>query len=62
MIVAPFFYKIFKMTEKNTEDQRPSKMIGVVFPKARYGVIIAIIIIIGVNLIYYKETIFSFFK
>jgi len=50
------------MTEKNNVDQRPSKMIGVVFPKARYGVIIAIIIIIGVNLIYYKETIFSFLK
>ena len=49
------------MTENNKE-QRPSKMIGVVFPKARYGVIIAIIIIIGVNLIYYKETIFSFLK
>ena len=49
------------MTEKNKE-QRPSKMIGVVFPKARYGVIAAIIIIIGVNLIYYKEIIFSFLK
>ena len=59
--MAPFFYKIFIMTEKNKE-QRPSKMIGVVFPKARYGVIAAIIIIIGVNLIYYKETIFSFLK
>ena len=50
------------MTENNNEDQRPSKMIGVVFPKAKYGVILAIIIIIGVNLIYYKETILSFFK
>ena len=49
------------MTEKNKE-QRPSKMIGVVFPKARYGVIAAIIIIIGVNLILYKDTIFSFLK
>ena len=35
---------------------------GVVFPKAKYGVILAIIIIIVVNVIYYKETIFSFFK
>ena len=26
------------MTENNNEDQRPSKMIGVVFPKAKYGV------------------------
>ena len=43
--MAPFFYKIFKMTENNKEEQRPSKMIGVVFPKAKYGVIVAIIII-----------------
>ena len=46
----------------NNEDLRPSKMRGVVFPKAKYGVIAAIIIIILVNLIYYKETVFSFFK
>ena len=50
------------MTENNNRDQRPSKMIGVLFPKAKYGVIVAIVIIISVNLIYYKETIFSFFK
>jgi hypothetical protein len=50
------------MIDKNKEEQRPSKMIGVIFPKAKYGVIAAIIIIIGVNLIYYKETIFSFLK
>ena len=60
--MAPFFIEKFNMIENNNEDQRPSKMIGVLFPKAKYGVIIAIIIIISVNLIYYKETIFSFFK
>jgi hypothetical protein len=60
--VVPFFIEKFNMTENNNESQRPSKMIGVVFPKAKYGVIVAIIIIIAVNLIYYKETIFSFFK
>jgi len=60
--VAPFFIEKLNMTENNNEDQRPSKMIGVLFPKAKYGVIAAIIIIISVNLIYYKETIFSFFK
>ena len=49
------------MKEENKE-LRPSKMQGVAFPKAKYGVILAIIIIILVNLIYYKETIFSFFK
>ena len=48
--------------EKNNEELRPSKMRGVAFPKAKYGVISAIIIIIVVNLIFYKETIFSFFK
>ena len=60
--MAPFFIKKFNMTENNNEDQRPSKMIGVLFPKAKYGVIAAIIIIISVNLIYYKDTIFLFFK
>ena len=50
------------MTENNNEKQRPSKMIGVLFPKAKYGVIAALIIIIGVNLIYYKEAIISFLK
>jgi len=60
--VAPFFIEKFNMTENNNRDQRPSKMIGVLFPKAKYGVIAAIIIIISVNLVYYKETIFSFFK
>ena len=47
------------MTEDNKEGQRPSKMIGVVFPKAKYGVIAAIIIIVVVNIIYYKEFLIS---
>jgi len=34
----------------------------VVFPKAKYGVILAIIIIILVNLIYYKDKISNFFS
>ena len=46
--------------ENNNEELRPTKMRGVAFPKAKYGVILAVIIIIVVNLIYYKETIFSF--
>ena len=50
------------MSEDQKEQLRPSKMRGVAFPKAKYGVILAIILIIIVNLIYYKETIFSFFK
>ena len=48
--------------DNNNEELRPTKMRGVVFPKAKYGVIVAVIIIICVNKILYKETIFSFFK
>ena len=47
------------MTENDNENLRPSKMRGVAFPKAKYGVILAIIIIILVNLIYYKEEIIN---
>ena len=48
--------------ENNNEELRPSKMRGVAFPKAKYGAMLAVIIIIVVNLIFYKETIISFFK
>ena len=47
---------------KDNKERRPSKMRGVAFPKAKYGAILAVIIIIVVNLIFYKETIISFFK
>ena len=46
-------FKIAK--EKKNEELRPTKMRGVAFPKAKYGVIAAIIIIVIVNLIYYKD-------
>jgi hypothetical protein len=49
------------MADDNDENLRPSKMRGVLFPKAKYGVILAIIIIIVVNIIYYKDEIFSLF-
>jgi len=59
----PFLIFNQKMSEENNnEELRPTKMRGVAFPKAKYGVILAVIIIIVVNIIYYKETIFSFFK
>ena len=50
------------MNENNQENQRPSKMRGVVFPKAKYGVIAAIIIIVGGNIFYYKEFLISLIK
>ena len=54
-----------KMTEINSEEDEkktPSRMARLAWPKAKYGVILAVIIIIIVNLIYYKEVIFSLFK
>ena len=62
MNVAPFFYNLIIMNEDKNEELRPTKMRGVAFPKAKYGVILAIILIVVVNFILYKETIFSFFK
>ena len=53
-----------KMEENNQREQQnktPSKMARLAWPKAKYGVIIAIIIIVVVNLIYYKDVIKSFF-
>ena len=50
------------MSEDNKQELRPSKMRGVAFPKAKYGVIIAIIIIVVVNLIYYKDFLISLIK
>ena len=57
----PFFLQKI-MTDKDNEELRPTKMRGVAFPKAKYGVIAAIIIIVVVNLIYYKEFFLSFSK
>ena len=59
--MAPFFYRMSE-ENKDKEELRPSKMQGVAFPKAKYGAILAVIIIIVVNLIFYKETILSFLK
>ena len=59
--MAPFFLEKI-MTDQNNEELRPSKMRGVAFPKAKYGVIAAVIIIVVVNLIYYKDFLLSLFK
>ena len=47
------------MADKDNKELRPTKMRGVAFPKAKYGVIAAIIIIVVVNLIYYKDFLLS---
>ena len=43
-------------------NKTPSKMARIAWPKAKYGVIIAVILIIVINLIYYKDFFFSLFK
>ena len=53
------------MEEKNPENninKTPSKMARLAWPKAKYGVILAVIIIIVVNLILYKDFFLSFFN
>ena len=53
------------MEEKNSQNntnETPHKMARLAWPKAKYGAILAIIIIIVVNLILYKDFFFSFFK
>ena len=47
------------MSENDNENLRPSKMRGVAFPKAKYGVIAAIIIIVIVNILYYKDALLT---
>ena len=51
------------MEDPNKENQinkTPSKMARLSWPKSKYGVILAVIIIVVVNLIYYKDFFFSF--
>ncbi len=55
----------FKMEDKDNQEninKTPSKMARRAWPKAKYGAIIAIIIIIVGNLIYYKDFFLSIFS
>ena len=58
---APFFYMEDQKSEDNPK-KIPSRMARLAWPKAGYGVIFAVIVIIVVNLIYYKDFILSLFK
>ena len=53
------------MTDTNSEENKnktPEKMARLAWPKAKYGAILAVIVIIVGNLFYYKDLIFSFLK
>ena len=63
--MRPFRLQIQKMSETNSEENKnktPERMARLAWPKAKYGVVLAIIVIIVINFIYYKDTIFSFLK
>ena len=52
------------MDEKTPENinKTPEKMSRIAWPRAKYGLILAIIIIVVVNLIYYKDKIINLFN
>ena len=62
--MRPFFMDENKSENKseNNLNKTPEKMTRIAWPKAKYGVVIAAIIIIIVNLILYKDHFLSFFK
>ena len=54
-----------KMSDRNSEENKnkiPARMARLAWPKSKYGVILAVIIIIAINLIFYRDAIFSFLK
>ena len=59
--MRPLKIKMEENNQKEQENKTPSKMARLAWPKAKYGVIVAIIIIVVINLIYYKDVIKSFF-
>ncbi len=59
--MRPFFPMEDNKSENNI-NKTPDKMARLAWPKAKFGVIIAIIIIIIINLIYYKDFFLSFFN
>ena len=52
------------MNEKQSENtnKTPEKMSRIAWPKAKYGFILAIILFVVINLIYYKDTIINLFN
>ena len=46
---------------KNT-NKTPEKMSRLAWPKAKYGLVLAIILFVVVNLIYYKDIIINLFN
>jgi len=58
-LLAPFFLTNFKIMEKEEENKNktPHRMSRIAFPKAKYGFYLAIIIVLLVLIILYKDLI-----
>jgi len=58
-LLAPFFLTNFKIMENEEENKNkiPSRMSRIAFPKAKYGVYLAIAIVILVLILLYKDII-----
>ena len=60
MKYCALFFQMENSEDKNHDENRtPSKMARLAWPKAKYGVYPAIIIIVLVNLLYYKDFLLS---
>ena len=58
--MRPYFF----MEEKQSDNKNkiPEKMASLAWPKAKYGLLVAIILFLIVNILYYKNQILSFFN
>ena len=54
----------FYMEEKKSDNKNkiPEKMARLAWPKAKYGLLVAIILFLAVNFLLYKNQILSFFN
>ena len=60
MKYCALFFQMENSENKNQDEiKTPSKMARLAWPKAKYGVYAAIIIIVLVNLVYYKDFLLS---
>ena len=60
MKYCALFFQMENSEDKNQDENRtPTKMARLAWPKAKYGVYAAIIIIVLVNLLYYKDFLLS---
>ena len=58
-LLAPFFLTNFRIMEKEEENKNktPHRMSRIAFPKAKYGVLLAVVLVLFVLIILYKDSI-----